>query len=72
LTTENNNINVYDHIKISIEQTSKGARVTATYDRSDHDIQEAVNGAIQAYETTILELKERGLKVDEAEIIQTK
>ncbi len=63
---------INDHIKVNIEQTAKGARVTVTYDRSDHDIQEAVNGAIQAYETTILELKERGLKVDEAEIIQTK
>ena len=57
---------INDHIKVNIEQTAKGARVTVTYDRSDHNVEEAVNGAIQAYETTILELKERGLKVDEA------
>lgn len=57
---------VNDHIKVNIEQTAKGARVTVTYDRSDHDIQEAVNGAVQTYETTIEELNQRGMKVDDS------
>jgi len=57
---------VNDHIKVNIEQTSKGARVTVTYDRSDHSIDEAVLGAINTYEQTIEELKQRGMKVDEA------
>ena len=57
---------INDHIKVNIEQTAKGARVTVTYDRSDHNVEEAVNGAIQAYETTIAELQQRGMKVDDS------
>ena len=56
---------VYDHIKINIEQSAKGARVTVTYDRSDHDIEVAVEDAILTYVQTIKNLKEQGLKVDE-------
>ena len=59
-----NSVNIYDHIKVNIEQTTKGARVTVTYDRSDHSIDEAVLGAINTYEQTIEELKQRGMKVD--------
>jgi len=60
------NIGVFDHIKINIEQSSKGARVTVTYDRSDHDMVVAVNNAVKLYGATIQELKNNGLKVDEA------
>lgn len=57
---------INDHIKINIEQSAKGARVTVTYDRSDHDIEVAVMDAILIYETTIKNLKDQGLKVDES------
>ena len=57
---------VNDHIKISIEQTAKGARVTATLDRSDHDIDKAVAQAVETYMHTIDLLKENKMKVDEA------
>lgn len=54
-----------DHIKVNIEQTAKGARVTITLDRSDHDIDKAVEQAIETYERTLLGLKTHGFKVDE-------
>lgn len=57
---------ISDHIKIGIEQSSKGARVSVTYDRSDHDIEVAVEDAILTYVTTIKNLKEQGMKVDES------
>lgn len=60
------NVGVYDHLKINIEQSSKGARVTVTYDRSDHDIDEAVGRAAKLYQDTIEHLKEMNMKVDES------
>lgn len=57
---------IYDHIKINIEQTVKGARCTVTYDRSDHKIEQAVTAAVDAYALTIQELKSRELKVDDS------
>lgn len=65
INTTNNYQVIGDHIKIAIEQTVKGARVTATIDRSDHDIDEAVGQAVRTYKETIEHLKEMGLKVDE-------
>lgn len=57
---------INDHIKINIEQSSKGARCTVTYDRSDHNMEDAVNGAVECYLATIKQLKEAGAKVDES------
>lgn len=66
VSTTNNNYQVIgDHIKIVIEQSAKGARVTATLERADHDIDEAVYQAVRTYRETIIRLKEMGLKVDE-------
>lgn len=56
---------IYDHIKINIEQTVKGARVTVTYDRSDHDIDLAVSKSVELYKKTVDTLKTQNLKVDE-------
>lgn len=58
-----NSIN--DHIKINIEQSAKGARVIVTLDRSDHDINKAVEQAIEIYQKSIQGLKNRSLKVDD-------
>lgn len=56
---------IYDHLKINIEMTAKGfARCTVTYDRSDHNIDEAVNKAVEMYKKTLDTLKDQGLKVD--------
>ena len=60
------NIGVYDHLKINIEQSAKGARVTVTYDRSDHNIDEAVTKAVETYKKSIEKLKAESMKVDEA------
>lgn len=57
---------INDHIKINIEQSSKGARVTVTYDRSDHVMEAAVNEAVAGYEYTLKLMKDKGLKVDES------
>lgn len=57
---------IYDHIKINIEQTAKGARVTVTYDRSDHALEIAIPKSVEIYRKTIEELKAQNLKVDEA------
>lgn len=54
-----------DHIKIGIEQSAKGARVTISLDRADHDIEKAITQSVNAYQGAIGELKSRGLKVDE-------
>lgn len=54
-----------NHVKISIEQTAKGARVTATLDREDHEIDKAIEQAVDAYIGTIDKLKGLDLKVDE-------
>ena len=59
-------ITTYDHLKIAIEQTAKGARVTVTYDRSDHDIHTAVFNAVTMYKDTISLLQKENMKVDEA------
>ena len=53
-------------IKLGIEQTAKGVRVTVTLIQVDHQIDVAVQKAVDAYELTIDQLKERGLKVDES------
>ncbi len=55
---------IYDHLKINIEKTSKGARVSVTYDRSDHEIDKAVDEAVDLYQKTIAELEKRGLQVE--------
>jgi hypothetical protein len=60
------NVGVFDHIKINIEQSAKGARVTVTYDRSDHDIDTAVSKSVETYKKTIQKLKDENMKVDEA------
>ncbi|MDN5844735.1 MAG: hypothetical protein L0H53_00500 [Candidatus Nitrosocosmicus sp.] len=57
---------IYDHLKITIEQTSKGARVSITYDRSDHDIDKAVSKSVEIYKKTIEKLKAESMKVDES------
>lgn len=57
---------ISDHIKINIEQSAKGARVTVTYDRSDHDLEVAVHDAVVLYKSTLAELKNELLKVDES------
>lgn len=59
-------ITTYDHLKVNIEQTAKGARVTVTYDRSDHDIHTAVYNAVTMYKDTISLLQKEGMKVDES------
>lgn len=59
-------VTTYDHLKINIEQTAKGARVTVTYDRSDHDLTNASAHAVELYKMTIGMLEHEGLKVDEA------
>lgn len=58
------NTSIYDHLKINVEMSSKGARVNVTYDRSDHNIDEAVNKAVEMYKKTLDTLKSQGLKVD--------
>jgi len=55
---------IKDHIQVKIDQTAKGARVTVTVDRSDHDIGSAVSQAIQVYESSIKGLEEKSLLVD--------
>ena len=62
--SDENNISIYDHLKINIEQSVKGSRVTVTYDRSDHNIDEAVLKAVEMYKKTLDTLKSQGLKVD--------
>lgn len=57
---------IYDHLKINIEQTAKGARVTVTYDRSDHDLDIAVSKSVELYKKTVEELKANNMKVDES------
>ena len=51
--SENNNEIFYtkDHLKVKITQGAKGARVEVTIDREDHDIDKAVEQAIEAYQT---------------------
>lgn len=56
---------IYDHLKVNIEQTAKGARVTVTYDRSDHDIGKAVQNAVSLYQLTMQELINRKIPLDE-------
>lgn len=56
-----------NHIKINIEQSAKGARVTVTLDREDHEIDKAIDQAVNAYIGTIDKLKELDLRVDEYE-----
>jgi hypothetical protein len=58
------NNETYDHLKINIEQSSKGSRVTVTYDRSDHNIDEAVLKAVEMYKKTLETLRTQGLKID--------
>lgn len=58
--------NTDDHIKINIEQSAKGARVTVTLDRADHDIDSAIDQAVHTYKGTIEALKVENMKVDEA------
>lgn len=57
---------IYDHLKINIEQTAKGARINVTLDRSDHDIEKAITQAVATYKETLNRLKETGLKIDES------
>lgn len=59
-------LTTYDHLKINISMTSKGARVEVTYDRSDHDIHTAVFNAVTMYKDTISLLQKENMKVDEA------
>lgn len=64
--SENNNEIFYtkDHLKVKITQGAKGARVEVTIDREDHDIDKAVEQAIEAYQQTIYGLKTKSLTVD--------
>ena len=57
---------ISDHLKVSIEQTAKGARVSVTYDRSDHDIDTAVKDAIKAYKKTVLGMNREHLFLEPA------
>lgn len=57
---------IKDHIKIHVAQSAKGARVEVTIDREDHDIETAVNQAVDAYKKSIAKLKDESMKVDEA------
>ena len=59
-------LTTYDHLKINISMTSKGARVEVTFDRSDHDIHTAVFNAVTMYKDTISLLQKENMKVDEA------
>ena len=59
-------LTTYDHLKINISMTSKGARVEVTYDRSDHDIHTAIFNAVTMYKDTISLLQKENMKVDEA------
>ena len=54
-----------DTIKIGIEQSAKGARVTISLLQTDHDIDTAVKKAVAAYKQTLVDLKAQELKVDE-------
>ncbi|MDN5844745.1 MAG: hypothetical protein L0H53_00550 [Candidatus Nitrosocosmicus sp.] len=67
MTSHENNMmtSIYDHLKISILQSSKGARVEVTYDRSDHDLDIAVSKSVELYKKTIEALKTQNLKVDD-------
>lgn len=56
---------INDHIKVNIEQTAKGCRTTVTFDRSDHNIDEAVTKAVELFKKTTDELKKQGVKIDE-------
>lgn len=61
---ETKSLEIYDHLKINIEQSAKGARVTITYDRSDHDIVKAVDNAVELYIKICKKLEEEKAKVD--------
>lgn len=68
MTTEENNNEfnaVKDHIKIKISQTAKGARIEVTLDREDHNIDLAVQQAVEIYKKSIEKCESENLKVED-------
>lgn len=55
----------HNYIKINLESTAKGTRVSVVYDRADHDQDKAIEESIAIYKRTIEKLDKEGLNPEQ-------